>query len=88
MLESFIFGDIRIIRRSIIHNSSIAIKDVKKLKFLKWFKKGDKIEIDTKQLEKIIEYIFYSELNDISGEYKKYGPDLFKKSKISKLAQY
>jgi hypothetical protein len=58
---------------------------VKKLKFLKWFKKGDKIEIETKQLEKIIECIFYSVLNDISGEYKKYGPDLFKQPKISKL---
>jgi len=33
-LELDIFNDIRIIRRSIIHNSSIAIKDVKKLKFL------------------------------------------------------
>lgn len=86
MLESFIFADIRIIRRSIIHNSSIAIEDVKKLKFLKRFKKGYKIEIDTKQLEKIIEYIFYSVLNDISGEYKKYGSDLFKQPKISKLA--
>lgn len=82
-LELDIFNDIRIIRRSIIHNSSIAIKDVKKLKFLKWFKKGDKIEIDTKQLEKIIEYIFYSVLNDISEEYKKYGANLFKQPKIS-----
>lgn len=82
-LELDIFNDIRIIRRSIIHNSSIAIKDVKKLKFLKWFKKGDKIEIDTKQLEKIIEYIFYSVLNDISEEYKKYGANLFKHPKIS-----
>ena len=85
MLESYIFGDIRIIRRSIIHNSSIVIEDLKKLKFLKWFKKGYKIEIETKQLEKIIEYIFYSVLNDISGEYKKYGSDLFKQPKISKL---
>lgn len=85
MLESYIFADIRIIRRSIIHDSWIAIEDVKKLKFLKWFKKGDKIEIETKQLEKIIECIFYSVLNDISGEYKKYGPDLFKQPKISKL---
>ena len=82
-LELDIFNDIRIIRRSIIHNSSIAIKDVKKLKYLKWFKKGDKIEIDTKQLEKIIEYIFYSVLNDISEEYKKYGANLFKQPKIS-----
>jgi hypothetical protein len=48
LLGSFIIGNIRIIRRSIIHNSSITIEDVKKLKFLKWFKKGYKIEIDTK----------------------------------------
>jgi len=79
-LELDIFNDIRIIRRSIIHNSSIAIKDVKKLKFLKWFKKGDNIEIDAKQLEKIIELIFYSVLNDISEEYKKYRLGLFMKS--------
>ena len=82
-LELDIFNDIRIIRRSIIHNSSIAIKDVKKLIFLKWFKKGDKIEINTEQLEKIIEHIFYSVLNDISEEYKKYGAILFKQPKIS-----
>lgn len=77
-LKLDIFNDIRIVRQSIIHNNSIAIKDVEKIKFLKWFKKGDKIEIDTTQFEKIIENIFYSVLNDISEEYKKYGANLFK----------
>jgi hypothetical protein len=75
-LKLDIFNDIRIIRHSIIHNKSIAIEEVKKLKFLKWFKKGDKIEIDAKQLEQIIEFICYSLVNDISEEYKKYGSEL------------
>ena len=84
-LKLDIFNDIRIIRRSIIHNKSIAIKEVKKLKLLKLFKEGDKIEINAKQLEKIIEYICYSLVNDISEEYKKYGSELLKQPKISKF---
>jgi len=82
-LELDIFGEIKILRESIIHHRAIALDKVEDFKLLKWFKKGDKIEIDAKQFEKIIEYIFYSVLNDISEEYKKYGAILFKQPKIS-----
>lgn len=77
-LELDIFGEIKVLRDSIIHHRAIALDRVEDFKLLKWFKKGDKIEIDDKQLEKIIELIFYSVINDISEEYKKYGSDLFK----------
>ena len=77
-LELDIFGEIKVLRDSIIHHRAIALDRVEDFKLLKWFKKGDKIEIDDKQLEKIIELILYSVLNDISEEYKKYGSDLFK----------
>ena len=67
-----IFGEIRIIRESIIHHRAIALEKVEEFKLLKWFKKGDKIEIDSKKFERIIYHIFYSIYNDISEEYKKY----------------
>ena len=80
-LKLDIFGEIRIIRESIIHHRSIALEKVEEFKLLKWFKKGDKIEIDSKKFERIIYYIFYSIYNNISEEYKKYESITIKSSK-------
>jgi len=71
-LELDIFGDIKILRDSIIHHGAIVLDKVGEFKLLKWFKEGDKIEIDSKKFERIIYHIFYSIYNDISEEYKKY----------------
>ncbi|MFN0157685.1 MAG: hypothetical protein ACKVRP_06380 [Bacteroidota bacterium] len=41
-----VFGDMRLIRNSILHNNGIAKEDVRKCKTLQWFKSGDSIVID------------------------------------------
>lgn len=41
-----VFGDMRIIRHSIIHNNGIALPDIIGCKVLDWFKQGDSIVID------------------------------------------
>ena len=54
-------GDIRHLRRSIIHNKSIAIPDVSKNLFINWFNPGDIILLDQNKMEKII-FKIYEEL--------------------------
>jgi len=56
-----IMGDIRHLRRSIIHNKSIAIPDVSKNLFINWFNPGDIILLDQNKMEKII-FKIYEEL--------------------------
>jgi hypothetical protein len=72
-LKLDIFGDIRILRKSIIHHRAKALEEVEKCNLLKWFKKGDEININNEKFVIIINYIFNSIYNDISEEYKKYG---------------
>ncbi|MFR2840745.1 MAG: hypothetical protein ACLTBU_16895 [Zhenhengia sp.] len=57
-LLSDIMGDIRYIRRSIIHHQGIALSDVEKCKLLKWYSVNDEIYISQDQLEEIISHIF------------------------------
>lgn len=45
-----LFGDLRHIRNSIIHNKSIAMNGVGKNKLLKWFNKGELVVIEEKHL--------------------------------------
>jgi hypothetical protein len=52
-----IMGDIRILRRSIIHHNGFALKDVAKCKILKWYKTGDEIFIDAEKFKIIVFYI-------------------------------
>jgi len=56
-VRSDLFGDLRLLRNSIIHNSSIAITDIEKCKVLKWFRKGDEIFIDGKKFEEITKLV-------------------------------
>ena len=51
---SDLFGDLRLLRRSIIHHNSIALKEVENCKLLKWFKESDEIFIDQKKLLEIL----------------------------------
>lgn len=52
-----IFGDLRLLRRSIIHHRGIALSDVEKCEILTWFSEGDQISIDRSQMEIVIDEI-------------------------------
>ncbi len=52
-----VMGDLRLLRRSIIHHDGIALKDVENCEILKWFSKGDVIFIDKEKFENIIFHI-------------------------------
>lgn len=56
-VKSDLFGDINIIRNSIIHNNSIASSKVKKCKLLKWFKPDDEIFISKDNIVEILRNI-------------------------------
>jgi len=53
-LASDIMGDLKILRHSIIHHRSIALKEVENCKLLRWFKKDDDIFIDKNMMEHIV----------------------------------
>jgi hypothetical protein len=53
-LKSPIMGDLRKLRRSIIHHQGIALKEVEGCEVLKWFVSGDRISVDSNKLEEII----------------------------------
>ncbi len=50
-LTSDIMGDLKILRRSIIHHRSLALKEVESCKLLSWFKKGDEIFFDSNMMQ-------------------------------------
>ena len=52
-----IMGDIRLLRRSIIHHQGIALKEIESCKVLKWFFEGDEIFIDKEKFYEIIYHI-------------------------------
>lgn len=56
-LKSDLFGDIRLIRHSIIHHNSVALEEIVRCKILKWFSPGDKIFIDKAKLLEVIKNI-------------------------------
>jgi len=49
-----LMGDLRYIRQSIIHNISIAVKDIEKSKILKWHHYGNPIIINSDRFDQII----------------------------------
>jgi hypothetical protein len=56
-LSSDLFGDIRYLRNSIVHNNGRAISEVDRCKLLKWFKEGEEIVIDVEKMDYLIELI-------------------------------
>ena len=56
---SNIWGDIRYLRHSILHNNSIANKDVVRCKILKYFSPGDSIKLDFNKMQAI--FLFLAE---------------------------
>jgi hypothetical protein len=56
-IKSEIFGDLRLIRNSIIHHAGIALPEIEKCKRFNWYKNGDTIFIDGDQMEDIVSAI-------------------------------
>jgi len=56
-IKSDLFGDIGIIRHSIIHNNSIASFKIKKCKILNWFQPNDEIFINMEYILEILRNI-------------------------------
>lgn len=48
-----LWGDLRIIRQSIVHNRGIATSDVTRCKLIRWFKPGDPISITADHMRSI-----------------------------------
>ncbi len=56
-IVSDIMGDMKILRRSIIHHRGIALGDLESCKLLRWFKKGDDIFIDKNMMQYIVFHV-------------------------------
>ncbi|MFA5134996.1 MAG: hypothetical protein WC505_04400 [Patescibacteria group bacterium] len=56
-ITSDIMGDLKHFRQSIIHHSGTAKKEIGKAKILKWFREGQKININEEQFEEIVDEI-------------------------------
>jgi|SRR5271157_3085774 len=52
-----IMGDLRILRRSIIHHHAVAENDIEKCQIINWFKIGDEIFLTEEQFEIVIRHI-------------------------------
>jgi hypothetical protein len=53
-----IMGDLRLLRRSIIHHRGIALREIEKCELLCWFKEGDEIIIDPIKFQEIVRHIW------------------------------
>ena len=49
-------GDLRFLRQAIIHNQSIATRDVERCRVFNWFKRGENISLDYEMMLQIKEY--------------------------------
>lgn len=65
---SDLWGDIKYLRHSIIHNNGIANSDIGKCKIFKWFKPGDPIALDYEKMRVIFLKLgaFRNELHNMS----------------------
>ncbi|MCX6120975.1 MAG: hypothetical protein NTX44_05105 [Ignavibacteriales bacterium] len=64
-----VMGDLRILRRSIVHHNGIALQDIDKCEVLKWFKYNNNIFIDELKMEEIVFHI-QSQLIALGEQYK------------------
>jgi hypothetical protein len=53
-----IFGDLRIIRHSILHHKGVALPEIARCKELQWFKPKDQIVIDTSRFSGLLEKLW------------------------------
>ena len=56
-LKIDVTGDLRILRRSIIHHNGLALSDIGKCKILNWYNPDDEIFIDAEKFKKIVSHI-------------------------------
>jgi len=56
--DSDIMGDIKNLRKSIIHHKGVALREVRNCKILRQFNEGDEIFIDKKMFEQVINEIY------------------------------
>jgi hypothetical protein len=52
-VSASVFGDIRLIRNSIVHHRGIALAEVERCEVLKWFREGAEISISTDQFRQL-----------------------------------
>lgn len=52
-LKGPIMGDLRLLRNSIIHHQSIALKEIEKCEIIKWFKKDDPIQFSKHNIDEL-----------------------------------
>jgi len=64
-LRADIFGDIRLLRNSILHHRAVALPDIEKCRLTNWFRKGDCIVIDKEKFEFIMLHV-KREINGIA----------------------
>lgn len=57
MLKVDVMGDMRLLRNLIIHHGAIADERVRKLRILKWFDDGDRVEITREQFLQLVTLI-------------------------------
>ncbi|MCB2173540.1 hypothetical protein KQH65_12445 [archaeon] len=53
-LKESIMGDIRHLRRSIVHHAGIALPEVERCEILRWFNEGDVVYLDKEKFETVI----------------------------------
>lgn len=65
-----LWGDIRHLRHSIVHNRGIAIDEVRGCKLIKWFQPGDQISVSPERMRAVFHelYLFRNKLHSESFE--------------------
>lgn len=62
-----LWGDIRFLRQSIVHNRGFAISDISRAKIIKWFKPGDAIDITPDHMRSLF-LVLRDYYNELYGE--------------------
>jgi len=66
-LEVPVMGDLRLLRRSIIHHRAVALPELVKCETIPWFEEGELISLTRKQVEHVI-FLVKTALDDIAKE--------------------
>lgn len=67
-IVSPIMGDLRTLRRSIIHNKGRAVPEIKSCEVIKWFNEGNSINITKERFEYIIDQVMFF-INSMTEDY-------------------
>ena len=67
-VKSDLWGDIKHIRNSIVHNNGVATSEITRCKIMKWFKPGEAIELNEERMHQIFLNLgrFRNELHNLS----------------------